>query len=62
MELDVLNWGKVLLIMIMLAKTSFKNQSRYDSESSDFVFALSHTPSNNAVVIKSRNSGEEILM
>lgn len=48
--------------MIILSKTSFKNQSRYGSESSEFVFVLSHTPSNNAVVTKSRKSGKEILM
>lgn len=62
MELDMTNEGKKLLIMIMLSKTSLKTQSRYDSESSDFVFVLSHTPSNNAVVTKSRKSGKEILM
>lgn len=56
------NWEKNLLIMIMLSETSFKNRSRYDSKSSDFVSVLSHIPSNNAVVTKNRKSGKEILI
>lgn len=38
------------ILIIMLSKSSFKNQSRHDSVSSDIVFVLSHTPSNNAVL------------
>lgn len=45
----------------MLSKSSFKNQSRYDSESSDIVFVLSHSLSNIAVLTKCRKSGNGML-
>lgn len=46
----------------MLSKSSFKTKSKYDSESSDIVFVLSYTPSNNAVLTSSRRSGNEMLI